>query len=74
MVTQYLFVATNRYRTVAYKEQANAIEGLKNGLTSGLAAACARTVLQLFDTMKTTVTQFSATRHSRFRDVSVLAP
>ena len=39
----------------------NAIEGLKNGLASGLAAACVKTVLQPFDTMKT-VQQFSTTR------------
>ncbi|CAM9315501.1 unnamed protein product [Ectocarpus sp. 4 AP-2014] len=39
----------------------NAVEGLKNGLASGLAAACVKTVLQPFDTMKT-VQQFSTTR------------
>ena len=39
----------------------NAIEGLKNGLASGLAAACVKAVLQPFDTMKT-VQQFSTTR------------
>lgn len=38
-----------------------AVEGLKNGLASGLAAACVKTVLQPFDTMKT-VQQFSTTR------------
>lgn len=41
--------------------RANAVEGLKNGLASGLAAACVKTVLQPFDTMKT-VQQFSTTR------------
>lgn len=40
---------------------ANAIEGLKNGLASGLAAACVKAVLQPFDTMKT-VQQFSTSR------------
>lgn len=39
----------------------NAVDGLKNGLASGLAAACVKTVLQPFDTMKT-VQQFSTTR------------
>ncbi|CAM9371335.1 unnamed protein product [Hapterophycus canaliculatus] len=39
----------------------NAIEGLKNGLASGLAAACVKTALQPFDTMKT-VQQYSTTR------------
>lgn len=39
----------------------NAVEGLKNGLASGLAAACVKTVLQPFDTMKT-VQQYSTTR------------
>lgn len=39
----------------------NAIEGLKNGLASGLAAACVKALLQPFDTMKT-VQQFSTTR------------
>lgn len=41
---------------------ANAVEGLKNGLASGLAAACVKTVLQPFDTMKT-VQQFSTARY-----------
>lgn len=44
----------------------NAVEGLKNGLASGLAAACVKTVLQPFDTMKT-VQQFSTTRYVRGR-------
>lgn len=39
-----------------------AVEGVKNGLASGLAAACVKTVLQPFDTMKT-VQQFSTTRY-----------
>lgn len=41
--------------------RANAVEGIKNGFASGLAAACVKTVLQPFDTMKT-VQQFSTTR------------
>lgn len=39
----------------------NAVDGLKNGVASGLAAAVVKTVLQPFDTMKT-VQQFSTTR------------
>lgn len=39
----------------------NAIDGLKNGIASGLAAAVVKTILQPFDTMKT-VQQFSTTR------------
>ncbi|CAN0539238.1 unnamed protein product, partial [Scytosiphon promiscuus] len=35
--------------------------GVKNGLASGLAAACVKTVLQPFDTLKT-VQQFSTTK------------
>lgn len=40
---------------------ANAVEGCKNGLASGLAAACVKTVLQPFDTIKT-VQQFSTAK------------
>lgn len=40
---------------------ANAVEGCKNGLASGLAAACVKTVLQPFDTIKT-VQQFSTSK------------
>ena len=39
----------------------NALEGFKNGLASGLAAACVKTVLQPFDTMKT-VQQYSTAK------------
>lgn len=39
----------------------NALEGVKNGFASGLAAACVKTVLQPFDTLKT-VQQFSTAR------------
>lgn len=39
----------------------NAVEGVKNGLASGLAAACVKTVLQPFDTLKT-VQQFSTAK------------
>lgn len=45
----------------AGRQWASAVEGLKNGLASGLAAACVKTVLQPFDTMKT-VQQASTTR------------
>lgn len=38
-----------------------AVEGVKNGFASGLAAAVVKTILQPFDTMKT-VQQFSTTR------------
>ncbi|CAN0390675.1 unnamed protein product, partial [Discosporangium mesarthrocarpum] len=48
-------VGTSRWGSV--------IEGLKNGMASGLAAACVKTVLQPFDTMKT-VQQFSTSRIS----------
>ena len=40
---------------------ANALEGVRNGLASGLAAACVKTVLQPFDTIKT-VQQFSTAK------------
>lgn len=46
---------------------ANAVEGLKNGLASGLAAACVKTVLQPFDTMKT-MQQFSTTRYVQWEN------
>jgi Mitochondrial carrier protein len=40
-------------------KMADAIEGVKNGCASGLAAGCVKTLLQPFDTIKT-VQQFSA--------------
>lgn len=50
--------------------KSNAVDGLKNGLASGLAAAVVKTVLQPFDTMKT-VQQFSTTRFVAVRSVYV---
>jgi Mitochondrial carrier protein len=40
-------------------KRTDAIEGIKNGCASGLAAGCVKTLLQPFDTIKT-VQQFSA--------------
>ncbi|CAM9487761.1 unnamed protein product [Chrysoparadoxa australica] len=56
-----------RGTSLAYVEQKrgpskleHAIEGLKNGAASGMAAACVKTLLQPFDSIKT-VQQFSTT-------------
>jgi Mitochondrial carrier protein len=42
-----------------HDKRTDAIEGIKNGCASGLAAGCVKTLLQPFDTIKT-VQQFSA--------------
>ena len=58
---------------VTWKGLANAIEGCKNGLANGLAAACVKTVLQLFDTIRTPCSSSALPYISSFRDAFVLA-